>query len=56
MSSLLGGGLNEKEVSEQELLNLFLFCGNSIIQYFRRVQSSNCRVETKLLMYNKAVL
>jgi len=28
MSSLSVGGLNEKEVSELELLNLFLFCGN----------------------------
>jgi len=31
MSSLSVGGLNEKEVSEQELFNLFLSFGNSII-------------------------
>lgn len=56
MSSLSVGGLNEKEASERELLNLFLFCGNSIIQRFKRVESFRVKQETKLLMYNKAVL
>jgi hypothetical protein len=36
MSSLKRWRLNEKEVSEQELFNLFLLCGNFIIQQYQR--------------------